>query len=325
MKKILNQREIDAILGQALADGSDRVTAPQRPVELCNFRKTGQMSDHYARFMTSLFEVFARSVSNSLGAYLRAHFEMVLASVEMVPVRDFLGGFQESGFAAFLTLEPGGSVVVLQVDTTLVFSIIDVLLGGFGQAAPTTHELTEIDKEIMEGVALILGRQLETTWQAMGVQIHMDHQQKATQVQSAYAATEKLTVLTFEAKLNETTGAVILSFPASLATTMLRDTSSDPRGKARTDSPNLASLRARVLQCRFDSTLGIPNLKLPVRELVGLRPGSVLNLRSPIKSPAALILAGREYFDAIPVRSGRQRAAQLIRASEHPSVSCDAP
>ncbi|HWS97934.1 MAG TPA: hypothetical protein VN620_15825, partial [Candidatus Methylomirabilis sp.] len=69
LKKILNQREIDAILGQALADGSDRGTAPQRPVELCNFRKTGQMSDHYARFMTSLFEVFARSVSNSLGAY----------------------------------------------------------------------------------------------------------------------------------------------------------------------------------------------------------------------------------------------------------------
>ena len=323
MKKILNQREIDAILGQARADGNDGGNAPQRPVELCNFRKTGQMSDHYARFMTSLFEVFARSVSNSLGAYLRAQFEMVLASVEMVPVRDFLGGFQESGFAAFLTLEPGGSVVVLQIDTALVFPIIDVLLGGFGKAAPTTHELTEIDKEIMEGVALILGRQLETTWQSMGVKIRLDHQQKATQVQSAYSATEKLTILTFEAKLNETTGAVILSFPASLANTLLREMSSDPRGKARTDSPALASLRARVLECQFDSTLGIPNLKLPVRELAGLRPGSVLNLRSPIKSPAALILGGREFFVAVPVRSGRQRAAQLIRATANSSVTQD--
>jgi len=275
--------------------------------------------------MTSLFEAFARSISNSLGAYLRAHFEIVLASVEMVPVRDFLGGFQESGFAAFLTLEPGGSVVVLQVDTALVFPIIDVLLGGFGKAAPNPHELTEIDKEIMEGVALIFGRQLEATWQSMGVKIRMDRQQKAAQVQSAYSATEKLTVLTFEAKLNETTGAVILSFPASLASGMLREMSSDPQGRPRTDSPAQASFPTRVLECLFDSALGIPNLKLPVRELAGLRPGSILNLRLPVKCPASLILAGREYFAAVPVRSGRQRAAQLTCASPQFSTAQDGP
>jgi flagellar motor switch protein FliM len=50
--------------------------------------------------MTTVFEAFARSVSNSMGAYLRARFEMALASVEQMPVRDFLGDFQETGSVA---------------------------------------------------------------------------------------------------------------------------------------------------------------------------------------------------------------------------------
>ncbi|HZD31850.1 MAG TPA: hypothetical protein VE779_09335 [Candidatus Angelobacter sp.] len=205
-KKVLNQREIDAILGKAraevtLGDGTD-----QRCVEPCNFHNTGQMSDQYARFMAGLFEAFARSASNSLGAFLRSHFEMALASVELVPVRDFLAGFQESGFTTFLSLEPIGASVALQVDTALVFPVIDLLLGGFGKPLPSCRELTEIDQDIMEGVSHVLGRQLEDTWRPMGVKIRADRQQKQVPVHSVYSSTEKLTVLTFEVKLNDTAG-----------------------------------------------------------------------------------------------------------------------
>ncbi len=310
MKKVLNQREIDEILEKARGATGD---AAPCCVEPCNFRNTGQMSGQHARFMTSLYEAYARSVSYSMAAYLRAQFDMVLASVEQVPVRDFLAGFQESGFAASLALEPGGSVVVLQVETALVFPIIDVLLGGFGTPSPSARELTEIDRELMDGVAQILGRQLETTWQPLGVKIRLDRQQKAAQIQNVYSATERLTILTFEAKLNETAGAIVLCLPASLAGAMLREISSDPQGRPKTDAGARPSLRARILECRFDSTVGIPGLKVRLRDLVGLRPGAVLNLREPIQSPAALILGGRECFEALPVRSGNQRAAQLLR------------
>jgi flagellar motor switch protein FliM len=324
-KKVLNQREIDAILGKARAEVKDGDGPDRRSVEPCNFHNTGQMSDQYARFVTGLFEVFARSASNSLGAFLRSHFEMVLASVELVPVRDFLAGFQELGFTAFLPLDPMGATVVLQVDAALVFPVIDLLLGGFGKPGASARELTEIDQEIMEGVAHILGRQLETTWQPMGVRIRSDRQPKPVQVQSVYSSTEKLTVLTFEVKLNDTAGAIVLSFPASLASAMLRDLSSGPSAKSRSDSPAPTSLRARILECQFDSTAGIANLRVPLRELLALQPGSILNLRHPVTASAAFILGGQECFEAVPVRSGKNRAAQLLRASGPMAASNDGP
>lgn len=321
VKKVLNQREIDAILGRARAETADLVGGKRRAIEPCNFRNDVQMSDEYARCMSNLHEAFARTMANSLGAYLRAHFEMVLASVELIPGRDFLGGFQETGFTSLLAVEPGASAVLLQVDTALVVPIIDVLLGGTGQLTAMSRDLTEIDREIMDGVAQMIGRQLETTWQSIGVKLRLDRQRQAAQIQSVYSATEKLTILSFEAKVNQTSGAIVISFPATLAIAMLREISSGPNRKVREGQPQPLGVRASVLNCPFETTVGLANLRVPLRELVALRPGSVLNLRLPVKSPAALLVGGRECFEAVPVRSGNQRAAQLVRPNAPPSIT----
>jgi len=318
MNKSLSQKEIDAILGSARAGLNEADVGDDRAVQLCNFRSAGEMSERYARFMTTLFEVFARNVSNSMGAYLRARFEMVLASVEQMPVRDFLGDFRQDGFVAGLMLQPGNNAALLQVDGSLVFPIIDVLLGGFGTPAPTSKEMTEIDEGIMEGVAQIICRQLEATWQPMGIEVCFERHQRATQLQNVFRPNEKLTSLTFEVKLNETSGAANLSFSTSLGSSMLREVSANPRKKPMLLSEQQNVLRDRLLNCLFTSTVGIPNLRIPLRDLVSLGPGSVLDLRVPVRSPASLILGGREFFEVLPVRSRKQRAAQFIRRSKQP-------
>jgi flagellar motor switch protein FliM len=319
MNKILSQEEIDAILAKAVCGEGEKQGVKHRVIEPCNFRNTNQMSEPYARFMANLYEGFARSASNSLGAYLRAHFEMALSLVELMPVRDFLAGFQETGFIALLSLQPAGSSMLMQVDPALVFPIIDVLLGGFGTPTPKSREMTEIDQDIMEGVAQIICRQLESAWHPTGFTIRVDGQQKAAQVEKVYSPTEKLTVLRFIAKVNETTGLINLSLPAALAGAMMRQISSDPRREARLGQQACAGLQDRVMDCDFCVTLGLPNLRIPLRELVALKPGSVLDLRRSVRIPVSLILGGREYFVAAPVRSGKQRAAQLLRPADDPT------
>jgi len=316
MNKTLSQKEIDAILGKARASLKEAEAGEDRSVQLCNFRSAGEMSERYARFMTTLFEAFARNVSNSMGAYLRSRFEMVLASVEQMPVRDFLGDFQETGFLAVLMLQPGNTAVLLQVDSSLVFPVIDVLLGGFGTPAPTAREMTEIDEGIMEGVAQIMCRQLEVAWQPMGIEVRLEPHQRPAHLQNVFPPNEKLTTLTFEIKLNETPGAANLSFPTSFGSSLLRDVSANPRKKPMFRSDQRNVLRDRLLNCSFDSTIGVPGLRVPLRDLVALRPGSVLDLRMSVKNPASLILGERSVFEAMPVRSGNQRAAQLLQRAK---------
>jgi len=70
-------------------------------------------------------------------------------------------------------------------------------------------------------------------------------------------------------------------------------------------------MTAKMLDCPFSLQLGINSIQLPIDTLVRLVPQAIYNLGIPVRKPASLIVAGRELFDANPVRHGRQRAAHL--------------
>ena len=319
MSKVLSQQEIDAILS-----ATRRVKAPEaaassdRFVQPCNFRTAGQLSNQNARAINALHEVLARNVTNAVGAYLGAAFEVSLSSVEQFSFRDFLGSMQESGYIVPLQINPLSMTAMLQVDNNLVFPIIDLLLGGNGTAAPEAHELTEIDENILEAVTDRIARQLENTWQSLSVSISVERCIKASQVQQLYTPAERMLLLTFEATTAASHGVINLLVPASFGNVLLRQTSSGP-GKPKSRLANFPkpTLRERVLECDFTASVDLTRVLMPVRDLVGLTTGSVVRLNMPVKNPSYLTIEGWELFEAVPVRSGTQRAAQLVRPVPH--------
>ena len=319
MSKVLSQQEIDAILNAARRDKAPEAVAPSnRFVQVCNFRTAGQLSNQNARAINALHEVFARNVTNSVGAYLGAVFEMGLSSVEQFSFRDFLGSMQESGYIVPLHINPMGTTAMLQVDNNLVFPIIDLLLGGVGTAAPEARELTEIDENILEAVTHLIARQLETTWQALSASISPERCIKPTEVQQLFPPAERMLLLTFEATTADSHGVFNLLVPASFGNVLLRQTAAGP-GKPKSRLANFPkpTLRERVLECDFTASVDLTRVRMPVRDLVALTTGSVLRLNMPVKNPSYLTIEGRELFEAVPVRSGNRRAAQLVRPVTH--------
>jgi flagellar motor switch protein FliM len=59
-------------------------------------------------------------------------------------------------------------------------------------------------------------------------------------------------------------------------------------------------------------------LCVPLGDVVGLEVGSVLNLRTPVQTPILLRVGGHPIFEAIPVRRGEYKAAQL-----NGSIKCE--
>jgi len=140
----------------------------------------------------------------------------------------------------------------------------------------------------------------------------LEHRQPPAQMQRFLAPAEKTLCLGFEVKLAEARGALNLVFPLSISNTLLRKLSTDwSYGKNRATSRSSGQLADKMLDCSFPMTLGITSIKLPIKTLLELTPGTVCNLGVPVRLPASIILAGREAFEAEPVRHGRYRAAQV--------------
>ncbi len=59
-------------------------------------------------------------------------------------------------------------------------------------------------------------------------------------------------------------------------------------------------------------------MRVLVKDLIGLKPGMILKMKAPVKNPGRLTVEGVDIFEALPVRNGTLKAAQLSCRSQEP-------
>jgi flagellar motor switch protein FliM len=128
----------------------------------------------------------------------------------------------------------------------------------------------------------------------------------------SFRPTEKLAVLRFEITLGNAAGAFNLVLAKPLLDSLIKKMKEDqPQKKQKLRSFPSPPLRERILDCDMEVVTELTGIKVAVKDLVALQPGSVLKLRAPIRMAGMLTAGGRGLFEAVPVRNGTQRAAQL--------------
>lgn len=313
MERVLNQEEIDRMVRMARGKEPDISKAAPRSIKPCSFRQAGQLSGEQVRALTSLHEGFGKCFTQSLGAYLRVAFEGTLVSVEQLPYSEFLGRVPEITYFVSFGVPQLRASGAIQIDHALVFPLVDILLGGTGQCEIFTREVSEIEGEIMCGVAEIIIRELQASWTSLGFTIQREERQLPSQMQRFLPPMEKTLCLSFEIRVAEGRGMMNVVLPISISNTLLRKLSVNRlQSKAPVgNTPASIRLRERLLDCPYRADLAMPNLRLPAQHFLELLPGQVCNLGVSVRESAALMIAGRSIFGASAVRSGNQRAAHI--------------
>jgi flagellar motor switch protein FliM len=314
MSKVLNQEEIDALFSAAQQSRKGGVPESKRRIEKCDLGQSNILTADQVRAVTTLHEALARRVGSSLGSYLRASCEMNLISVEQLSYGEFLGRMTELTYLASLAVLPIDAHAIIQVDPSLVFPIVDLVLGGPGTDLTEPRDLTEIEEEIFQMVAAIIASDLQTTWSpliAPSIQFVKKHQLR--QAQHLMQANEKILSLSFEIRLPETRGTLSLAVPAVVANAILRKLSSQIFLERIPSRDARAKIRERVLDSHFEASLTLPNSPLTVRALLALEAGSVLMLPKRADASIHLNIADKSMFLAYPVRHGTNKGARIDR------------
>src|SRR5208337_4686668 len=212
MEKVLNQTEIDEMVRAARSGNAAGSAGPV--IQPWDIRQAGQIGSEQLRAINQLHENFARNLSTAVGGFLRIVFDCSLVSAEHLTYREFLQRVPETTYLASCGLAPAGAVAVLQLDLTIAFPIIDVMLGGEGKSGEITRDITEIEEQVLEGVVRILCRELQTAWQAIALEFNFGARQQLLQTQRLMPPEEKNLCLSFEIKMPETRGTLNLAIPA---------------------------------------------------------------------------------------------------------------
>jgi len=290
--------------------------APGKPrsIQPCNFRSAGRLSNENARALTALQEAFAQHLTDALAPYAGPDLKVRLLTLDQLAVSDHIATIPEFTYIAPFPMSAISSIMILECNADLAFPIIDLLLGGRMVSTVESHAFSEIEEEIMQDLMLLVARQAVNAWGIPEVAAASDGRIEPEGLQEICPANERVTQMKFEVDLSGITGTLQLVLPNSLVSLLIkRSKVGQPQKKSAVRFFPSAGIRERILDCDVMVAAELPSMRISVRDLVALQPGYVLKLRAPVQTPGMLTVGGREIFEAVPVRNGAQKAAQVGR------------
>ena len=233
--------------------------------------------------------------------------------------RDFLQRLPELTYMCSCQLAPIDVPALLQLDLSIAFPLIDLLLGGEGKGKFEPRDVTEIEEQILESVVQIICRELGVAWQALGLEFRFDRRQQAANALRLMPPDEKTLALSFGITMPETSGTFSLAVPAAVSAALLRKMTADwAYRKPHGPTESKEQVKARELRCPFPIELLLLGLKVPAGELFDLQPGKLLVLEHPIEIPVTLVAGGQSLFEAFLMRHNRKRVARLAGYTPKP-------
>jgi len=316
----LSQEDLEAAVKGSPGKGSQSADNRTRSVQPYNFRSAGRMSNENARALTAINETFASRLAVTLEDYLGTELAVKLRGLDQVSMQEHVAGVPSLSYVVPFHLRSVPCTVFVECDLDLVFPIIERLLGGAGGPVDGLRELSEIEEEIVQDVTSLIARNAEQAWHIPAMSLEQSRRIKSSLMGQDCSPTERVSIFKFTIDMAGITGSFQLVLSTAFSNLLINKIRGDqPKPKSRLRYFPLPGIRERILDCDVLVASGLFPLKVPVRDLVTLKTGSVLKLRVPIGTPGALSLEGRELFEAVPVRNGLQKAAQLVRRAQRTS------
>jgi flagellar motor switch protein FliM len=119
-----------------------------------------------------------------------------------------------------------------------------------------------------------------------------------------------------------TTGSFKIIIPTSFVGFLLRHLKAAQAKKVSSlrHLPN-PTLRERILDCQFNLATDVTHMRVLVKDVIALKPGMILKMKAPVKNPGRLTVEQVDIFEAVPVRNGTLKAAQISSRSQEPGAA----
>lgn len=318
LERVLSQDEIDRVFRSRA--GSDAESPGQR-AEPFDFRRPDRLSKDQLRAIHLLHDNFARSLASSLSAYLRAYIMVNLVSVEQLSFVEFSRGLPSPTSILLLSMMPFDGNAVLELNPSLFFPVLEMLLGGSGKSSHRPErEITEIEQSVLESLYRLVLRDLETAWASVGkISFQIEGRETQPTLLQILAPNEAVVAIGMEVKIGDFSGMMNIGIP-SIIIKMLRQKFDNHRSMRRTEVGEAEQSRIlrliRPAQIHLDARLQGPMLQ--VDDLLRLEEGDVLTFDFPVDRPVDLIINGCTKFKGAIQAAGRKKALQILGPADVP-------
>jgi flagellar motor switch protein FliM len=321
MADILSQEEVDALLA-AVSEGEvtpQAAEARQLPAAKYDFKRPERISKEQFRGFQTLSELFARDLSAAMGASLRAVARVSVVSVDQITYDEYVRSISNPTSYNIFQFPPLDGNLILEFSPTLIFPIIDRLLGGRGVAIAKARELTEIEQRLTVKIIEIVLNTLVGSWRHLSeFSWKLVAQENDPQIVQIVTGSEVALVFRFELNVGDISGTMSICLPVLSIEEILDKVGEEytyygsrPQHKSgqttRIIEQIILGIKAHVEASMTGSTIS-------VGDLLRLQKGDIVRLDNSVadESSITVTVAGKPKFSAKQGRLGKKQAIQIV-------------
>ncbi len=342
MPEVLNQDEVDALLDLVNQSGGSPQAAPAKEgpsapdpggyniipstsIHIYDFKRPERVSKEQVVALEALHEVFARNVSASLSGYLRTVIEVRLISVEQFTYSEFTMSLPSPTSINLLSCSPLEGNMILEMNPSIIFPVIDRLLGGgTAEAYLLDRPFTNIELGL---VNTILGRildQLTLTWENFKpIKFEIIESESNPFLMQIVAPNEPIVLLSFEVLMGEYSGMINLCIPFKVIEPIIPEFSKSNWFVA--SGPPSSGARSRILanitRAEVQVSAILADMPLRLADFLSLKPGDILDTGKPAGNEIEFSIEKERIFLGRPGLSRGKLAFGITRRAACPTKS----
>jgi flagellar motor switch protein FliM len=332
--EVLSQTEVESLLSAmdsgsrsqstsaAAAKGAAAVGAgPPGPgrarekVTLYDFKRPERVGKEQMRGLQTLHEGFSRNFGAALSGLLRSIVEVQLTSVDQLTYSEFLFSLENPTCFNLLKADPLEGNLILDINPSILYPIIDRLLGGGRESGPLQRRpLTEIELRLVGRITTLFLREMKHAWEnVVSLDLDVLRVESNPQLVQIVPPNEVVVVVSFEVTLGEVRGMVNLCIPFNAIERIGGKLSANTwtsYGKKDVDPELLTRITQNLHDAEVELVVDLAETRITTSELIGLRVGDVIKTDKDVNSPLVVSVQGMEKFQA---KVGQLKGQKAIR------------
>jgi flagellar motor switch protein FliM len=305
MADILSQDEIDALLDVVDDPADAPVSAKElnddRQIMLYDFKRPNRVSKEQLRAIRGIHDKIARNIASEMSTMLRSIIEIQLQSVDQMTYGEFLMSLPSPTSFNVFSMRPLDGSAILEINPSILFPMVDRLLGGKGESYDIERELTDIELTLLDNVLKVIMQKLRESWEPIiKIMPVVESKESSPNVIQIVAQNEIVIMIVLEITIGETSGMINLAYPVIHLESILsrlanKDLMLGERNIKKSRNIELKELIKRA-DMSIEAILGETNLSF--KKILDLKVGDTIRLKQPSSNKAALSIDGKKIFEA---------------------------
>ncbi len=317
MADTLQQSEVEALVSAvSRQDPDDNAQKSAGAFAPYDFKRPERVSKDQMRSLENLHEVFARNVGGALSGYLRSVVEVKLSSIVQLTYAEFTANLPTPTCFALVQAPPLEGQIILEVNPSIIFPIVDRLLGG-GRSTTSIPDrpLTDIEQKIVGKITELMLSQLKNIWSRIKeIGFSLQEMESNPQYRQIVPPNEVVVLISFEISMGESRGMMNICIPFTVIEPIMPSFALENIYnfmRRRAGGMEARAIATTLSDSQVEIVVYLAQTQITVSDLMRLAPGDIIQTTKPASTPLQISIAGRPKFKAKPCVVSNKKAVKI--------------